>query len=131
MSYNNSICLYGLRAHIYKASLNWFLCIFVENWDLQNILKKNSHEYFLRKSNNFDAKFILLFKNLYKNLLKKFLWIHILKYITSNTIRYHLQNVLVCLQLTDILWRTRVVWFKSNLLLSSQMYNMLSLHKYN
>ncbi len=30
-----------------------------------------------------------------------------------------------------LLWRTRVVRFKSNLLLSSQMYNMLSLHKYN
>ncbi len=29
------------------------------------------------------------------------------------------------------LWETRVVQFKSNLLLSSQMYNMLSLHKYN
>jgi len=28
-------------------------------------------------------------------------------------------------------WRTRVVWFKSNWLRSSQMYNKLSLHKYN
>ncbi len=31
----------------------------------------------------------------------------------------------------DIIWETRVGWFKSNLLQSSQMYNMLSLHKYN
>ena len=31
----------------------------------------------------------------------------------------------------EILWETRVVWFRSNLLLSSQMYNMLSLHKSN
>jgi len=32
---------------------------------------------------------------------------------------------------TDQLWETRIVQFKSNLLLRSQMYNMLSLHKYN
>ncbi len=35
------------------------------------------------------------------------------------------------IELLAALWQTRVVRFKSNLLLSSQMYNMSSLHKYN